>query len=307
MRKLLRRLPQPVRDALRSARKRYRSARHRLRERLRPTRVTRADIEAALREAGLREGDTVFMQAGMAVFGTIEGGPQTVIDALEAVVGSEALVAMAAFPLTGPALEHLQRHPVFDARSDPSMMGAISERFRTLPGTERSAHPTHSIAARGPGAAALAAGHETAETPFGAGTPFAALRERGAKQVFFGSGVRAITMYHSFEVVREPPYPIDVFWPERLPVHVVRTDGSEADVTTLVHHPRMGPGRIDVDPALEADVRRRLIEGGMRSVRLGRGEILCQPVTEMFATFEAMLAAGVTIYDPGILAEAQKR
>jgi hypothetical protein len=63
----------------------------------------------------------------------------------------------------------------------------------------------------------------------------------------------------------------------------------------------MAPGRIDVDPRLEAEVRRRLIEGGMRSVPLGRGEVLCQPVPEMFRTFEAMLADGVTIYDPRIL------
>ena len=158
------------------------------------------------------------------------------------------------------------------------MMGAISERFRTSPGdaAQRSTRPTRSAPA-GAGAEALVAGHETAETPFGEGTPFAALRERDAKQVFFGSGVRAITMYHSFEVVREPPYPIDVFWPERIPVRCIGADGSEVEITTLVHDPRLGPGRIDVDPALEAEVRGRLLDGGMRSVALGRGEILCQP------------------------------
>ena len=65
----------------------------------------KADIEAALRESGLGEGDTVFFQAGMAAFGTIEGGPQAVIDSLRGVVGDRALIAMPAFPLTGPALE----------------------------------------------------------------------------------------------------------------------------------------------------------------------------------------------------------
>jgi aminoglycoside 3-N-acetyltransferase len=306
MRKLLRRLPQPVRDRLRVARKRYRSARYRARETLRPVQVDGDAVEAALRAAGLTAGDAVFFQAGMAAFGTIEGGPQSVIDALERIVGEEGLLAMPAFPLTGPAIEHLRRHPVFDARSDPSKMGAISERFRTSPGVARSAHATHSVCARGRDAEELVADHERAETPFGQGTPFTALQDRGARQVFFGSGVRAITMYHSFEVVREPPYPIDVFWPQRIPVRCVTMQGEEIDTSTLVHHPRLAPGRIDVDPALEAEVRARLLAGGMRSVGLGRGEILCQPLAEMFATFEKMLDDGVTIYDRGHLKEARK-
>ena len=180
----------------------------------------------------------------MAAFGTIEGGPQTVIEALEAIVGPEGLIAMPAFPLTGPAIEHLRAHPVFDAAHRPVADG---RRQRALPhqprhGAEHPSRPTRS-SARGPGAVELVAGHERADTPFGAGTPFAALRERGAKQVFFGSGVRAITMYHSFEVVREPPYPIDVFWPERIRVRCTGLDGTETDVATLVHHPRMAPGQ----------------------------------------------------------------
>jgi aminoglycoside 3-N-acetyltransferase len=302
---LLRRLPQPLRDSLRRARKRYRSARYRLRERLRPVRLGRPEVEAALRDAGVGEGDAIFVQAAMGSFGTIEGGPDTVLAAIEAVVGPEGLVAMPAFPLSGPALEHLREHPVFDARSDPSMMGAISERFRVSPRVVRSIHPSHSIAVRGPGAGDVVAGHATAETPFGEGTPFVRLRERDAKQVFFGAPVRAITMYHSFEVVRQPPFPIDVFWPERIPVTCVAPDGERIETSTLVHDPRLAPYRIDVSSAVEEEVRRRLLDGGMRRVELGRGEILCQSLPEMFATFERMLADGVTIYDPRVLEEAQ--
>ena len=308
MRRLLRRLPQPIRDRLRALRKRFRSTRYRARERVRPTRIRGREVESALSEVGVGEGDAVFFQAGMAAFGTIEGGPQTVIDALRSVIGARGLIAMPAFPLTGPALEHLRRNPVFDARTDPSRMGAVSERFRLGRGVVRSVHPTHSICAEGPGAEAVVAGHEEAEAPFGEGTPFAALQARAAKQVFFGSGVRAITMYHSFEVVREPPYPIDVFWPERIPVRCFGMAGEKIEMTTLVHDtPRLGPGRIDVDPRLEAEVRRRLVAGGMQSVDLGRGEVLCQPIPEMFETFEQMLAEGTTIYDPRPLRKALHR
>ncbi len=304
MRKLLRRLPQPIRDFLRSARKRYRSARYRARERLRPVVLTRDDVAASLREAGLGEGDDVFFQASMAAFGTIEGGPEAVIGALRDVVGEEALIAMPAFPLSGPAVEHLRSHPVFDSRTDPSRMGAISETFRRMPGTLRSLHPTHSFCASGAGAEEVLAGHEHAATPFGEGTPFVRIRERGATQVYFGSGTRAITMYHSFEVVRVPPFPFRVFLPDPVPATVIDADGNSEEVQTLVHDPRLAPGRIDVDPHLAADVRDRLVAMGMRSVRLGRGEILAQPLPEMFAGFERMLADGVTIYDPRHLRES---
>ena len=72
----------------------------------------------------------------------------------------------------GPAIEHLASDPVFDVRSTPSRMGAISEAFRQAPGTLRSLHPTHSTCVRGPGADAIVAGHESAPAPFGDGTPF---------------------------------------------------------------------------------------------------------------------------------------
>jgi hypothetical protein len=148
-------------------------------------------------------------------------------------------------------------------------------------------------------------GHELADTPFGAGTPFAKLIERGAHQVFFGSGVRAITMYHAWECLREPPYPIDVFWPHRIEAHCIDAQGRELAVPTLVHHPRVMPGRIDSDPALEARVRERLIRGGMRSVGLGRGEVLAQPLPEFVGQLELMLGEGLTLYRPELLSEAK--
>ena len=193
-----RRLPRPLREGIRDVRRTYRSARYRGRERLRPTRLTGADVEHALREAGLQEGDGVFMQAAMSAFGSFERGPDSVLEGLERVVGPEGLVAMPTFPISEPAIEYLSRDPVFDVRETPSQMGAVSERFRHGAATRRSVHLTHPIAVRGPVADEIVAGHEFAATPFGEGTPFPRLIARDALQVFFGCGTGAITMYHSF-------------------------------------------------------------------------------------------------------------
>jgi len=305
VRKLLGRLPQPLLDRLRTARKRYRSVRYRARERLHPVRIERPQIEAALREAGLGEGDAAFVQAGMSSFGTIEGGPDAVIEAFAQVLGPDGLIAMPSFPLDRPAVEYLRQDPVFDLLNTPSRMGAISERFRTSEGVVRSLHPTHPVCARGPGAEEIVAGHELAQTPFGAGTPFARLIERGAHQVYFGSGVGAITMYHAYECLREPPYPIEVFLPKRIEARCIDANGQAVVVHTLVHDPRVTVHRIDNNPPLEAQVRVRLIGGGMRSVSLGRGEVLAQALPELLVQFEQMLGEGSTIYPPELLAEAR--
>jgi hypothetical protein len=43
----------------------------------------------------------------------------------------------------------------------------------------------------------------------------------------------------------------------------------------------------------------------MRCARLGRADVLAQPLQEMLAAFEPMLADGVTIYDPPALEETR--
>ncbi len=303
-RKLARSMPRPVREALRTGRKRYRSTRYRLRERFRPTVLSADDVAAALRESGLGEGDACFMQAAMSAFGAFEDGPDTVVAALDAVVGADGLITMPSYSLTGPAIEHLASDPVFDARETPSRMGAISEAFRRAPGTLRSVHPTHSTCARGPAAAEIVAGHEHADTPFGDGTPFPRIRERNALQLFFGCGTGAITMYHSFECVRVPPFPLDVFADEVFDARCIDLAGNELVVRTLVHNPALHPGRIDSNPRLQATYRDAILAAGGSSVRLGHGEILAIRLPVLFEAFEQLLGQGVTIYDQPVPAEA---
>jgi aminoglycoside 3-N-acetyltransferase len=296
-------MPRPVREAIRGGRRRYRSARYRLRERLRPTVLSADDVAAALRECGLEAGDACFMQAAMSAFGGFEQGPDTVLAGIDAVIGPEGLVAMPSYSLTGPAIEHLAAGPVFDVRTTPSRMGAISEAFRTRPGTLRSVHPTHPTCARGPEAEAIVAGHESASTPFGEGTPFPRIRDRGALQLFFGCGTGAITMYHSFECVRVPPFPLDVFADRAFDARCVDRDGNELAVRTLVHNPALHPGRIDSNPRLQRVYREAILDAGGVAVELGHGEIIAIRLPEMFALFDRLVREGITIYDRELPAE----
>ncbi len=291
-------MPRPVREALRKGRKRYRSARYRLRERFRPTSLTQADVEAALRECGLTEGDACFMQAAMSSFGAFESGPDTVLDALSSVVGRDGLIAMPAYSLTGPAIEHLAADPLFDPAHDAFPHGRD---LRGLPPgiRARSEASTRRTPRRfgGAGAEEIVAGHETAATPFGEGTPFPRIVERDALQLFFGCGTGAITMYHSFECTRVPPFPLDVFADRRFQARCLDRDGNEITVETLVHNPALHPGRIDSNPRLQEMYRDGILEGGGTAVQLGHGEILAIRLPALFEVFERLVQQGITIYD----------
>ena len=167
--KIVARLPPDLKRRARAGKRWSRRMRYRAREAVRPTKVERADIVHALKDAGLERGDSVFFQSAMSSFGELVGGSATVLAAVDEVLGSDALIAMPAFPTVGTAIEYLNTNPVFDVRSTPSTMGSITERFRKQPAAARSLHPTHSVAARGPGAEELVRGHADAATPFGSG------------------------------------------------------------------------------------------------------------------------------------------
>lgn len=281
----------------RSVKRQARRLRYRMRRRLHPVSVDLPEVRKALRDAGLGRGDAVFFQSAMSSFGEIVGGAPTVIGALDDIVGDDGLIVMPAFPLVGTAIEYLSADPVFDVRSTPSTMGAISERFRSGPETFRSLHPTHCVSARGTGAEELVAGHEEAATPFGAGTPYAKLVEHDAWQVWFGCGIAAFTTYHAFECLRGE-FPISVFADRSFSIRCVDAQGNESVVKTLVHDPAVSAHRIDANPAIAQRWRSLLLERGvLRSVRLGRGEILATRLGPLMAELERLLGEGITIYD----------
>ncbi len=265
--------------------------------------MTKDEIVRSLREVGLREGDSVFLHSSLSKFGEIEGGSQTVLDALDEVLGPDGTIAMPAFPLVGGTLEYLSTDPVFDVAKTPSRMGALTERFRTSPGVERSLHPTHSVAARGPGAEELVARHDLTETPFGAGTPFARMIDRGFVQLWFGIGLRIFTLYHAFECLRPDGFPIEVFQAERVDARVVDEDGRERTVSTLVHDPVVGGRK---DPTRDT-MRDHLLEAGvLRRTTLGRGEVMAARMPELMDELETLLQRGVTIYLIPIASTAER-
>lgn len=164
--------------------------------------AAQAGLTADLHALGVRPGGILLVHSSLSALGHVPGGPETVVLGLLGSLGPSGTLLM-------PALTYervTKEHPVFVTRSTPGNVGTIPEWFRNRAGTLRSAHPTHSVCATGPGAAAMISGHELDTTPVGAHSPFRRVRELNGQILFLGCDLSANTSMHGVEELAEPPY-----------------------------------------------------------------------------------------------------
>ena len=119
--------------------------------------ATRQTLCRDLRELGVEPGDILFIHSSFKSIGPVADGAGTVVQAFEDAVGPDGLVLMPSFHLVPKDRE--QRAAQWNLATTPSTVGWLSEYFRQLPGTVRSDHYSHSVAARGQRAADFVAGH----------------------------------------------------------------------------------------------------------------------------------------------------
>ena len=87
-----------------------------------------------LNKLGINKGDKVLIHSSYKSLGGVEGGPDTLFDALQEAVGEDGILM---FPTFTYAVCNA-RNPVFDVKSTRSQSGALSVRhsegYRELPG-----------------------------------------------------------------------------------------------------------------------------------------------------------------------------
>lgn len=151
------------------------------------------------------EGDEVLVHSSMRKVGPVDGGAQTVLEALLEVVGPEGTVL---FPThTGHEACSPQNPPPFDARTTPSLgMGVLAEIARQHPQAVRSLNPSHSVCAIGHMAEWLCKAHHLAETPCGTDSPYERLARVGGKILLLGCDQENNTSLHWLEEKAHVPY-----------------------------------------------------------------------------------------------------
>ncbi|MDH3691711.1 MAG: AAC(3) family N-acetyltransferase [Gammaproteobacteria bacterium] len=214
--------------------------------------MQKEQFQRALYEIGLQPGDVAFMHSSHEHLAALGMPALQIIESLCAAVGERGTVAMPTFPKE--RLFHflkedrdLDQHPVFDCQRTPSYSGLLTELFRRLPGTERSLHPTHPIAAHGADADWITADHQSGHTPFDKVSPFQKLLERDACIVRIGRFKQgAMTIRHLADHMFQQYIPYPVYSRTAARVRVIDKHGLELTVSTRVLNQDISCNHLDL-------------------------------------------------------------
>ena len=172
--------------------------------------VTPGDIKAALRDVGVKKGQSIMVHTSLSSLGYVCGGAQSVIEALMENVSDEGTIMMPTQswknldPATGVYWQEPKEWwpvireciPAYDKRITPTnTMGAVPEMFRQWPGTLRSDHPARSVAAWGRYAQYLTENHDLSDI-FGDNSPIGRLYELDGYVLLVGVGYDKNTSLH---------------------------------------------------------------------------------------------------------------
>jgi aminoglycoside 3-N-acetyltransferase len=162
--------------------------------------VEKQDIVRALHTLGVRPGDVLWAHSSLSAFGYVEGGADTVIDALLECVGPQGSVALPTFTW---GVNHAKDTVLFDVMNDPCETGRIPETFRKRAGVRRSLHVCHSVAAWGSATQRLLG---DSVHSFWGNAVFDALYELDAWNIMLGVGYQSCTALHAAEEIVQVPY-----------------------------------------------------------------------------------------------------
>ena len=244
-----------------------------------------AAFRGALHELGVASGDVVYVRSSWDDMRSIRATPTEIIAILAEAVGDAGTVVMPTYPVTGLSQDYLDAHPTFDWRRTPSRSGMLTEIFRRMPGTARSIHPTHPVAARGHRAEWLTEGHEHSEAPFDERSPFWKLLEVNAWILSIGR-FEAMTLRHFADhCIRDRiPYPI---YSDRVnQVTVTGPDRRSFSMPTRANNPDLGCDH----RAVVVKMRR---DGILKAARVGLAPLSNVKIRSYIDAYRRYYEAGV--------------
>ncbi|MCY3665036.1 MAG: AAC(3) family N-acetyltransferase, partial [Gemmatimonadetes bacterium] len=113
--------------------------------------IGRKELVKDLRRLGVTPDMDLMVHSSLSAIGFVEGGAETVVDALLQAVGKRGT-------LLAPSFNH-RAAKVFNRLTSPTTNGAIPDALWRRTEAERSMHPTHAVAAIGPRASDYCHGH----------------------------------------------------------------------------------------------------------------------------------------------------
>lgn len=251
------------------------------------------DFLAALRRAGVREGDVLNVHVSYDKFEGFRGSVMDVIRVLKDAVGPEGTIFMPTMPFTGSATDYVMSGEILDVKRTPSRMGLVTEMFRRMKDVRRSVHPTHAVAAWGRLADELVKDHEKAGTPCGHPSPYSKLADHGGKVLLLGTGARTITYFHYVEEVIESRMPFSPFTTETFTLRTKNAAGEIVTTVTRLYDRKWALRRYLVP--LEEELRRKK---QWRTAKVGGLVVTLMGAEEILRAQTDLAERGVFLYSP---------
>ena len=163
--------------------------------------LTFEQLVEGFRNLGVQQGDTLLVHSSYKSFGDVDGGPQTVIRALENALGTDknGTLIMPTFNFD------FNKGTPWDVRSTPSKMGVLTELVRQDPRAKRVFHPFYSFAILGKHAEML--GSLRYKSAYERNSVFGKLRDLDGKIMVIGlSYNNSMTFFHHIEQMEGVDY-----------------------------------------------------------------------------------------------------
>jgi aminoglycoside 3-N-acetyltransferase len=258
--------------------------------------VTKQDILNDLRKLGLKEGDIVLVHSSLSAIGYVEGGADSVIDALLEAVGPSGTILMPAYPLPGTMMDYAKTNPLFDPKNTPSCMGEITEVFRCRKEALRSLFPTHSTAAIGPHAEYLLKDHEKDQVQCGRNSPNFKLIGLDGYIMLLGCWVNSLTSLRVLDCTADN-FPVRTHLDEPIPIRYLDYAGVEHAILVKVDNPAEAKNRITDNVKRQNEIYNYLLQYGcLKTGKVGNATTYLIRAKALQEVLETLLAKGVTIY-----------
>ena len=263
--------------------------------------IDKGTIVQGLRAMGLAPGDVVMLHSSLKSLGYVEGGAQTVLEAVYETVGPGGTLVMPTYYLPGGNIYKACQMTdyVFDPYKHGSTLGALPSAFLKLPGIRRSIHPTHSVSALGPQADYIVSDHHLAPSIFGVGSPWERCLRVNAKVVGLGITMGPVTFYHLLEDMWLDRFPVPVRLPQVFNMKCRDWKGQLIEVPVTPLDPAYNSCRIDNNG--RADLQRFFMDdfrraGILQDGRVGQASAWFVSARDFYGRLECLAERGITIY-----------
>lgn len=190
--------------------------------------MTQSQIATGLRDLGLQPGDVVLIHSAMRTLGHVEGGANSVVEALLDVIGERGTLVAPTFTF----IHEPEDDPIIDPATDKSEMGAITEAVRLHPDALRSTAYRHSFAAIGRRAHVIT-DVDPSLSVFDIRSSFGVMLALNTKVLLLGVNYSNSTSHHFAEWLCEVPYRHTI----DMNVKVRRSDGSIVQQPMIDYQP----------------------------------------------------------------------